>query len=105
MQRKTINLTFQEFTASLNNTTPPSNLSILLQALWHERKGEWEMAHTLAQDVNSKEGSWIHAYLHRVEGDTGNAAYWYQRAARPIAKGNVKDEWDEIVKELLARPM
>lgn len=94
-------MTFDEFSASLQQSAPPSDLTPLLKAMWYEGKGDWEAAHNIAQDINTKDGSWIHAYLHRVEGDSGNASYWYHRAARPVASGNLKDEWSSIVNTLL----
>jgi hypothetical protein len=70
--------------------------------MWHDHKGNWEMAHDIAQNIHSAMGSWIHAYLHRKEGDLGNAAYWYNRSQRPLAKNSLEEEWEEIVKTLLA---
>jgi hypothetical protein len=95
-------LTLTEFKNSLNQQQPPL-VAVLLQALWHEAKGDWEQAHNIAQDVHTPDGSWIHAYLHRVEGDTSNAQYWYHRANRKMSKVSLKEEWDEIVSELLQR--
>ena len=94
-------MTWNEFKTSIQQPTPPADLSPLLKALWYEGKGDWDAAHNIAQDINTKEGSWIHAYLHRVEGDLGNASYWYHRAGKSIATGNLKDEWASIVQELL----
>ena len=72
-----------------------------LRALWLADKGQWEQAHEVAQAEDGLEGAWIHAYLHRVEGDTMNANYWYKRAGRPAASGELKTEWSAIVTELL----
>jgi len=94
-------MTVAEFKSSLQQAAPPSGVSVLLKALWYEAKGDWEAAHNIAQDIHTKDGSWIHAYLHRVEGDIGNASYWYHRAGKPVASGAVKDEWTSIVQELL----
>ncbi len=74
-----------------------------LLALWWDGKGDWERAHNVAQDVSGADGSWVHAYLHRKEGDLGNAAYWYSRAGRPVARGDLDEEWQSIVSEMLAR--
>lgn len=93
-------MSLQEFISSLQEHHPPK-VNVLLQALWHEAKGDWDKAHTLAQDVPTNEGAWIHAYLHRVEGDTGNAQYWYHRAKRKMPNVTLKEEWEEIVKYLL----
>lgn len=94
-------MTFEEFKASLTHAAPPSHLDQLLQALWYEGKDDWEAAHNIAQDIHTREGSWIHAYLHRVEGDQGNASYWYHRANKPVPSISLKDEWVSIVKTLL----
>ncbi|MBY9064259.1 hypothetical protein K7957_15060 [Sphingomonas yunnanensis] len=73
----------------------------LLRALWHGARGEWEAAHAIAQDDPSAAGAWVHAWLHRVEGDDANAAYWYRRAGRPIAAGPTEDEARAIAAALL----
>lgn len=75
-----------------------------LLALWWDDKGDWNKAHEIAQEIEAAHGAWVHAYLHRKEGDHGNAAYWYRRAGRPIAKDDLHDEWKRIVLEMLARP-
>lgn len=95
-------MTFEDFKNSLTQTNPPA-VSDLLKALWFEGKGDWESAHNIAQDIHNHDGSWIHAYLHRVEGDLGNASYWYSRANRKMPASSLKDEWGAIVKELLDR--
>ena len=88
-----------------HDASPPPGSSLALQALWHDARGDWGGAHHCAQDDASREGSWVHAYLHRKEGDIGNAGYWYSRAGRSIpAKGvTLEAEWMEIARELLAR--
>jgi hypothetical protein len=75
----------------------------VLLALWWDRKGDWERAHAIAQGVGGADGAWVHAYLHRKDGDVGNAAYWYQVARRGVAEGDLRREWEGIVDELLAR--
>jgi len=85
------------------HSKPPESLSAELQSLWWIKKGNWEKAHDLAQDAGTRNGDWIHAYLHRVEGDLGNASYWYSRAGKPKACSNLVDEWEEIVRELTDR--
>lgn len=72
-----------------------------LLALWHDRRGDWEAAHQVAQDIPDPVGAWIHAYLHRKEGDLANAGYWYRRASRPQARGPLDEEWTAIATELL----
>lgn len=94
-------MTFAEFRESLKQSSPPSQLSNTLQALWFDGKGDWEAAHNVAQDIHTKEGSWIHAYLHRKEGDHGNASYWYHRANQPVSRKALMEEWEEIAKALL----
>lgn len=74
-----------------------------LRALWLAHRGEWDQAHAIAQSEDTRDGAWIHAYLHRLEGDTSNANYWYHRAGRPTQSGAFKAEWETIVMELLQR--
>jgi hypothetical protein len=92
----------EEFRQSLTDAEPPANLSKVLQALWHEAKGDWAGAHDILQHEDNADGAWVHAYLHRVEGDAGNAAYWYRRANKPVAQESLADEWNVIVAALLA---
>ena len=94
-------MTLDEFRQSLTGAAPPADLPAALQALWHDGRGDWEAAHNVAQEVPDPDGAWVHAYLHRKEGDAGNAAYWYRRAARPVASISLDAEWDEIVTALL----
>lgn len=81
----------------------PEGLSLEAQALWLARAGKWEQSHDLCQDVPDPAGAWIHAWLHREEGDYGNACYWYQRAGKPAVpeKASLEEEWMEIAKELV----
>jgi hypothetical protein len=94
-------MTFAKFKATLGASEPPAGLAPLLQALWHDAKGDWERAHALAQEVDGESGAWVHAYLHRKEGDAGNAAYWYQRAQQPVADDSLDAEWTRIAASLL----
>jgi hypothetical protein len=94
-------MTFQEFETSLAQPQPPAGLSDALQAMWHDGKGDWHAAHELAQVNNSATNCWIHAYLHRKEGDNWNAQYWYTRAGKPMPKISLDEEWQAIVKALL----
>ena len=82
---------------------PPPGRDRALRALWFDARGDWARAHQEAQEDPTRDGSWVHAYLHRREGDTGNAGYWYARAGRPAADGPLEREWDEIAGELLGR--
>ena len=91
------------FRASLAHDEPPAGLSPALHALWEDGRGRWDAAHDLLQGHDAGDGAWVHAYLHRKEGDLGNAAYWYRRAGRPVASGTLDDEWEAIARALLAR--
>ena len=73
---------FSEFEESISGENPPGSLSNYLKALWYDAKGDWEKAHTIIQDIEDKTAAWIHAFLHRKEGDISNADYWYHRAGR-----------------------
>lgn len=92
---------FETFQQSLTTDSPPANSSVYLQSLWHDGKGDWEQAHTIIQDVNDKKAAWIHAYLHRREGDVWNANYWYNKADKRMPGYSLEQEWEEIVKALL----
>ena len=94
-------MTLDQFRATLSESHPPT-VSPLLRALWHDAQGDWDRAHTIAQDIDDLQGSWVHAYLHRKEGDLGNAAYWYRRARQPVATDSLDAEWSRIVTALLA---
>lgn len=91
-------MTVQEFEAS----SAEAFTGVLL-ALWFDARGDWAQAHRIAQDVEGVDGAWVHAYLHRKEGDTWNAGYWYRRAGRPEAQGGLRAEWEQIVEALLGR--
>ena len=90
-------MTTGEFKSSLAGKEPPAGISPALTALWHAGKGDWEKAHSIAQDIPDRGGSWVHAWLHRQEGDEGNARYWYNRAGRKMPALSLEDEWAEIV--------
>ncbi len=87
--------------ASLHEPAPPPGLPALVEALWHAAKGNWDRAHAIAQDDGSGEGAWVHAYLHRVEGDEGNAGYWYSRAGKPHCRASLDEEWTALAETLL----
>ena len=89
------------YIASLDGAAPPPDLSAPLAALWWAAKGDWDQAHRIVQDESSREAAWVHAYLHRVEGDLGNAGYWYRQAGRPVATDSLQAEWDRIAATLL----
>ena len=95
---------FAAYRASLAADAPPQGLGLALQALWWEAKGEWEKAHECAQAKEDMAGCWVHAYLHRREGDLENAGYWYRRAGLPPATNALEEEWLAIARNLLGPP-
>ncbi|MHB2167774.1 hypothetical protein [Alsobacter sp. R-9] len=95
-------MTLEGFADSLSQPIPPADLTPALLGLWHDARGDWDGAHRCVQDDETPDGSWVHAYLHRKEGDLGNAGYWYRRAGRAVASGPLADEWAAIARDLLA---
>ena len=93
-------VTLDEFKATLKGATLPA-VGPLLRALWHAARGDWDEAHKIAQDVADETAAWVHAYLHRKEGDFSNACYWYRRARKQPATDSFEEEWERIVKTLL----
>ena len=89
------------FLDSLKTGTHPAAAVPLLRAVWHGLRGDWEAAHHIAQDDASAEGAWVHAWLHRIEGDLDNARYWYRRAQREVAEGDLGEEGKTIAAFLL----
>jgi hypothetical protein len=98
-------MTFQDFINTLHQSSPPSEISPLLKALWFDARGEWDKAHDVAQEVNTPDGSWIHAYLHRKEGDRSNAQYWYHRANKKLPVYSLEQEWEELVTVFLTHDL
>ncbi len=96
-------MTPDQFKATLAGTQPPAGITASLAALWHAGKGDWEQAHAIAQDLPTRDGSWVHAWLHRQEGDEWNANYWYNRAGRTMPALTLEQEWAEIVAQLLGK--
>lgn len=94
-------MTLEHFRATLAQPNAPETLSPPLRAMWEDARGNWSAAHAIAQDIEDEIGSWIHAYLHRKEGDSGNAGYWYRRAKQPVAHDALEEEWARIVSTLL----
>ncbi len=95
-------MNYSDFIESMNHRQVPENLSIYLQALWWEAKGNWTRAHGLVEHENSGRGAWVHAYLHRVEGDEWNAGYWYRKAGKPFPQMTLKEEWESLVLEFIS---
>ncbi len=94
-------MTFEEFRDSLHQDDPPGDLSLGLTGLWWDAKGDWSKAHESAQHDEGRAGAWVHAYLHRKEGDSSNAAYWYQRSGKSPSRKSLTEEWNEITRSLL----
>lgn len=94
-------MTLQEFRQSQLRDDPPDHLSFALAGLWWDAKGNWKRAHEAAQQDEGPAGCWVHAYLHRKEGDSSNAGYWYSRADKPPAQSSLEQEWLAIAKSLL----
>jgi len=91
------------FKASLSEGSPLAGLSPPLVALWWAAKGDWDKAHKVAQEQDDQSSAWVHAYLHRVEGDLSNAGYWYRRAGRPASAEPLEGEWAQIAEALLTQ--
>lgn len=94
-------MTFEEFSQSVKEGAQPPGLPLPLAALWTDARGDWDGAHNLIDDEEGPIAAWVHAYLHRKEGDAGNAAYWYSRAGRPVCAKSLEAEWREIAIALL----
>jgi hypothetical protein len=94
-------MTLDAFKRTTREGAPPERLSPALEALWWAKKGDWHRAHVLVQDDPGREAAWVHAHLHRVEGDLGNAGYWYGKAGRAAASDSLEAEWEAIAAALL----
>ena len=94
-------MTLDEFRNSLSQQSPPAGLTFALAGLWWDAKGDWTRAHESAQQDEGRDGSWVHAYLHRKQGDQGNAAYWYSRAGKDVCHESLDAEWLKIATSLL----
>ena len=94
-------MNLSRFKRSLANTRPPAELPPALVALWWAGKDKWDKAHEIVMDEGGRECAWVHAYLHRREGDLGNARYWYRQAQRPVAAEPLSSEWNAIANALL----
>ena len=93
---------YDEYLASIKNAQPSSELSATLRSLWWDKKGDWNTAHAIAQEISTTQGSAVHAYLHREEGVLWNADYWYSRAGRMRPDIPLEEEWQLLVEEMLA---
>jgi hypothetical protein len=94
-------MTLDDFKRSLSETSPPEGLDLYLESLWHDAHGHWHKAHNLIQDKDDRRANSIHAYLHRKEGDLGNATYWYHRAGISMPKHSLEEEWCDLVSQFL----
>lgn len=94
-------MTLTEFKETLSRSHPPSDITENLQALWYDANGQWTKAHDIVQVTSGYDGDWIHAYLHREEGDLSNASYWYSRIGRSRPEKSLEEEWEELAKHLL----
>ena len=92
---------YDEYLASIKNAQPSSELSATLRSLWWDKKGDWDTAHAIAQEISTTQGSAVHAYLHREEGVLWNADYWYSRAGRMRPDIPLEEEWQLLVEEML----
>ena len=92
-----------DFKTSVKKQSPNEKLPKALVALWWQKKGDWDKAHAIAQSDKTDDGAWVHALLHREEGDLGNASYWYSRANKVMPEETIENEWELIVSELLNR--
>ena len=96
-------MTVDQFHKSLSGDQPPTKLGHALAGLWWDAKGDWARAHESAQRDEGPDGSWVHAYLHRKEGDKSNAAYWYGQAGKPVCRDTFNKEWIAITSDLLRK--
>ena len=94
-------MTLDEFRASLKGDAPPADLNFALTGLWWDAKGDWTRAHESAQQDEGPSGAWVHAYLHRKEGDSSNAGYWYSRAGKKHCQATLEQEWEDVAEALL----
>ena len=95
-------MTLEEFRQSLQREKPPAGLGFALAGLWWDAKNNWKQAHESAQQDEGPVGSWVHAYLHRKEGDSSNAAYWYRRAGKLPSQSSLEQEWLNLAESLLS---
>jgi hypothetical protein len=94
-------MTFAEFKQTQSQTRPPAGLSVALTALWWAGKDDWDKAHKIVMDEGGEDCAWVHAYLHRVEGDLDNAGYWYRQARKPVVSSALETEYESIAQALL----
>ena len=93
--------TLIQFKTSLNDTEPDTGLAVPLKSLWYDGKGDWQKAHAQVDHLGDRESAWVHAYLHRKEGDLTNADYWYRRAGQRRPEVSLQEEWTALVQHFL----
>ena len=93
-------MTYDDFIDSVGQSKPPGELPETLKSLWWDKKGDWDTAHSIAQEIPTVQGSAVHAYLHREEGVMWNADYWYSRAGRQRPAISLEEEWQQLVTEM-----
>lgn len=93
--------TLTAFETSLGLAQPSDGLSIHLKSLWYDARGDWHKAHAQVDQLNDQQSAWVHAYLHRKEGDLWNADYWYSRAKKARPRLPLDEEWKELVLHFL----
>lgn len=94
-------MTFADFQETIKSGQVPGNIPVYLKALWYDAAGKWDTAHNLIDHLEESNACWVHAYLHRKEGDNNNARYWYNKAGRNISSVSLEEEWEQIAKALL----
>jgi hypothetical protein len=94
---------FAEFAASVGPGKLPAGLTPALQAVWYGAGGNWDAAHGIVQELESSDAAWVHAWLHRIEGDESNAGYWYRRAGREFCRTSTEEEWHQIAEYMLRK--
>lgn len=87
----------RSFKETLKQSSPPSNFTTILKSLWYDAKGDWDQAHAQVDQLNDRDAAWVHAYLHRKEGDIWNADYWYTKAKKSRPSGTLEEEWEDLV--------
>ena len=92
---------FESFQQSINDAAPPAGISVYLEALWYDGNGNWNKAHSMVDSLGDTTACWVHAYLHRKEGDLWNSDYWYRKAGKTRPDVSLQQEWETIVKALL----
>ncbi len=94
-------MTFENFQQSIKSGLPPQGITVYLLAMWHDGQGNWNKAHSLVDSLEDATACWVHAYLHRKEGDNRNADYWYRKANKKRPDVSLQQEWETIVEPLL----